>query len=201
MADASDRRVVHGVALHHGVRPWVEAAKKRLHHVGRPVGSCNFSADGSSYGLRYLDGARPASFWRRSTGREYNAFQQRIPTGPESGPPSLAGINAHLPVSVIRNQARFPTRSVVGVANPTRTKLCSISAEKSHAIRSASAMPPCSASANISSARRHLGLSGILSIAGYGERPKGEVDLASLADFAVLSSSCFNNSAPPQGGF
>ena len=70
------------------------------------------------------------------------------------------------PASVIRVQAAgWPparTASIVGVASPTRTRLFSISAENPRAISTASAMPFSPASASISSAPRHSGLSGTL---------------------------------------
>jgi hypothetical protein len=73
------------------------------------------------------------------------------------------------PASVIRIQGArsqpVRARSVVGVANPTRTRLFSISTENPHASSATSALPLSPAAANASSARRHLGLSGILFIA------------------------------------
>ena len=86
----------------------------------------------------------------------------------------LNGAITRRPASVICIQgARCPfvrTRSIDGVASPTRTRLFSISAENPLTISAVSALPLSPASASISSARRHWGLRGI---SGFPQAPLG----------------------------
>jgi hypothetical protein len=67
----------------------------------------------------------------------------------------LRGPKTHVPASVIRNESGCSSMAAVGVANPTCTKLSSVSAENPLASSAALGTPRSPALANISNARRH----------------------------------------------
>jgi len=89
---------------------------------------------------------------------------QQNGAGRRNSQAELCGPKIHVPAAVIRNEASCSSMAPAGIANPTCIKLSSVSAENPLASNAALGTPRSPASANISNARRHCGLSGGLTI-------------------------------------
>jgi len=115
-------------------------------------------------------------------------------------------LSAYRPALVIRIHrtcVTWPsthTVSIVAAASPVLTRLASISVENPRSISTASAQPLCPASASISRARRHSGLSGILpgglgsiTIVSIGGRPRAR---CVCSDWRFSNSKVFPPNQP-----